>query len=214
MKHHQNFKFYIKSVGDEGSFTGLGAVYGNVDQGGDVILPGAFKKTLKERDGEVPLLWQHDTKEPIGLATLTDTKEGLRVEGELVMESPVAQKAYALLKKGVLKGLSIGYDTISDKVEGGVRYLKELKLWEMSLVTFPMNELALVSDVKSASDFLELLKAVEDGSIPFSGEELSAALKSLSALAAKNAPAATLDVSAPDLHAVMTSLTKEIQSWT
>jgi hypothetical protein len=74
----------------------------------------------------------------------------LQIKGELALESPVAQKAYGLLKRGVLKGLSIGYDTMRDEVKNKVRFLKELKLWEVSIVTFPMNELATVQDVKQA----------------------------------------------------------------
>src|SRR5947209_6087057 len=107
---HKDFRFELKSLTAEGTFEGLAAVYGNVDLGGDVIEPGAFQKTLVDKGGEVPILYQHDSSEPIGLGKLSDSREGLVVKGDLVLESPVAAKAYALLKKGVLKGLSIGYD--------------------------------------------------------------------------------------------------------
>ena len=147
---HRDFKFELKSLTDAGTFEGLAAVYGNVDLGGDVIEAGAFQKTMADKGGEVPILWQHDQREPVGLGKLSDSREGLFVKGKLVLaENPVAQKAYSLLKRGVLRGLSIGYDSVKDRMVDGVRHLSEIKLWEISLVTFPMNEQATVTGVKS-----------------------------------------------------------------
>ena len=74
------------------------------------------------------------------------------MKAELALESPVAQKAYGLLKKGVLKGLSIGYDDVKSRIVEGVRRLSEMKLWEVSLVTFPMNPAAQVLGVKNLKD--------------------------------------------------------------
>jgi HK97 family phage prohead protease len=148
----RQFEFEIKSVGDEGMFTGLASTYGNVDLGSDMIMPGAFTKTLAEKHGQVPLLMGHDTGSPIGLATLTDSAAGLVVKGELVLEADGAKSAYALLKKGVIRGLSIGYDTMKSTMDGGVRKLSELKLWEISLTAFPMNPDAMVTAVKSEHD--------------------------------------------------------------
>jgi HK97 family phage prohead protease len=166
----KNFRFELKTLTEQGSFEGLAAVYGNVDLGGDVVEPGAFSKTLIDKNGEVPILWQHDSREPIGLGKLSDSREGLVVKGELALESPVAQKAYGLLKRGVLRGLSIGYDDIKSKMVDGVRRLSELKLWEISLVTFPMNPAAQVTAVKGVEDvardiqtFRELLTECRKG---------------------------------------------------
>jgi HK97 family phage prohead protease len=78
-----------------------------------------------------------------------ETKAGLEITGELVMQTSKAQEGYALMKKGVLKGLSIGFDVVRDTVTNGIRHLHELKLYEVSVVTFPMNGLATVSSVKS-----------------------------------------------------------------
>lgn len=153
MRKTQDFPLEIKEIArEEGVFTGLASVYGNVDLGGDVVEPGAFTATLKARKSQVPVLWQHDTREPIGLGDLQDSKDGLIIRGRLTLASPVAQKAYALLKDGVLRGLSIGFETIREDMRGSVRHLKELRLWEVSLVTFGMNEEALVSSVKAAGD--------------------------------------------------------------
>jgi hypothetical protein len=96
------------------------------------------------------MLWQHNPDSPIGTLTLLDTPTALKVKGQLLMDLPDAKKAYILIKAKVIKGLSIGYDTIKDSVENGVRLLKEVRLWEGSIVTFPMNEMAMITSVKRA----------------------------------------------------------------
>jgi uncharacterized protein len=130
---------------------GLGAVYGNVDLGGDVIDPGAFSRTLSAGKS-FPVLWQHDPSNPIGHCKITDTREGLQVAGTLMLTDPTAQKAYTFMRAGVVKGLSIGYDTIQSTYDGDIRHLTELRLWEISCVTFPMNQSAQVSAVKAISE--------------------------------------------------------------
>jgi HK97 family phage prohead protease len=119
-----------------------------VDGGGDVVEPGAYTKTLKERGSKVPLLWQHKTDVPIGELTLEDRDAGLWAKGQLMMADPIAQRAYLYIKAKIVKGLSIGFEAVKDTVEKGVRHLKEIKLYEGSIVTFPMNELALIASVK------------------------------------------------------------------
>jgi uncharacterized protein len=144
--------FECKSLSPDGTFVGLGAVYNNVDLGNDMILPGAFTKTLAEKGGEVPLLMGHDSKLPIGIARLSDSPQGLMVQGKLVLEADGSRSAYALLKAGVIKGLSIGYDSVKSVMDNGVRKLSEIKLWEISLTAFPMNERATITAVKSEAD--------------------------------------------------------------
>jgi HK97 family phage prohead protease len=150
MERH-NFGLKIKAVDDAGKFTGIGAVYNNVDLGGDKILPGAFSRTLAGSK-QFPLLWQHNPSDPIGSVKVSDTPQGLMVEGQLMLSDATALKAYQFLKAGIIKGLSIGYDTVQAAFNGDVRELKELKLWELSVVTFPMNEEAMVTGVKAMSD--------------------------------------------------------------
>jgi HK97 family phage prohead protease len=147
----KDFKFKIKSLKDDGSFEGLGAVYNNVDQGNDRILPGAFTRTLSAGK-KFPVLWQHKSDCPIGSCTITDSPAGLQVMGTLELSDPTAQKAYTFMKSGVIRGLSIGYETLQSSYDGDVRNLTELKLYEISAVTFPMNEAAQISAVKSLSD--------------------------------------------------------------
>jgi HK97 family phage prohead protease len=150
MERH-NFSLKVKSVAPDGSFVGMGAVYGNTDLGGDQIQPGAFARTIAAKQ-TFPLLWQHDPSSPIGTVKVTDSPGGLQVQGQLLLSDPTAQKAYSFLKAGIIRGLSIGFETIQDSLEDGVRMLKELRLWEISVVTFPMNLEAAVTSVKAMSD--------------------------------------------------------------
>jgi HK97 family phage prohead protease len=149
-KNKRALRMEIKQLTDAGSFEGVLATYGNVDLGGDVIEPGAFTKSIKEHGPEVKLLWQHEPSNVIGTLQLIDGPDALRVNGQIELDDdiPFSRTAYKLLKKRLLSGLSIGYDTVKDSVENGVRHLKELRLWEGSLVTFPMNEQAGVTNVK------------------------------------------------------------------
>lgn len=171
MKTKSRLRLEIKEVTAEGTFEGLLSTYGNVDAGGDVVEPGAYTKTLKEGGATRPLLWQHKTSDPIGLLTLEDRPEGLWCKGRLLLDDavPEARKAYALAKSGIVKGLSIGFESIKDSIESGVRHLKEIKLYEGSIVTFPMNDMALIVRVKalahkngeSKGDFNEELAQIQ-----------------------------------------------------
>lgn len=139
----------IKALSDDGTFEGILSPYSNVDEGGDVVEPGAYTKTLKERGSKVPLLWQHKSDQPIGELSLEDRKDGLYCKGKLLLDVQKAREAYLLIKAGIVKGLSIGYESIKDSIEGSIRHLKEIKLYEGSIVTFPMNESAVITAVKA-----------------------------------------------------------------
>ncbi len=159
-----NMPFKIKSVSDTGEFEGYGSVFGVEDSYGDVVEKGAFNKSLSlwAQKGDFPaLLWQHKMNEPIGVYTeMKEDDHGLYVKGRLLIDDdPLAKRAHAHMKAGSIKGLSIGYllkDWEYDSSKGVYR-LKEIDLWEVSVVTFPANTEAKISEVKS------LLK---DGEIP------------------------------------------------
>lgn len=144
------FAFELKHSADDGTFTGTASVYGVKDLQGDVVDKGAFTKTLSERGTQVKLLWMHDQTAPIGIGTVTDSPAGLTIAGKLSLGTTKGRDVYELMKDGVIDSLSIGYDTIKKKFADGARHLQEVKLWEVSVVTFPANEDALVSAVKSA----------------------------------------------------------------
>ena len=148
--------------------SGFAAVFNNVDSYQDVIQSGAFTKSIKRKGAKgVKFLWQHNSDEPIGVTTaLEERKKGLYIEWDFVTEVTRAREARALAKAGAVDGLSIGYTVPkggSDfDQEKGIRYLKEIDLWEVSLVTFPANPRALVSGVKQAQTVRELEAALRD----------------------------------------------------
>lgn len=146
------FSFEVKNLDEAGHIEGIGAAYGNVDFGGDRIVPGAFAKSLVGRDG-VPMLMYHDMKRPVGRwSKLEETEAGLLVSGKISIKTRDGGEAYELVKDRALSGLSIGYDTIRKRMVGKVRELIELGLHEVSLVTIGMNPLAGVSGVKDILD--------------------------------------------------------------
>lgn len=152
---YKNIQFEMKGLSEDGTFEGKLSVYGVRDLGDDVVEAGSMTKTLQEAGSVVPLLWAHRHDSPIGVLSLKDTPTALMAYGKLVLDVPKAREAYALLKAGALKGLSIGYSVVKSTVDNnGVRRLRELKLFEGSLVSVPMNMAATVTAVKDANDIM------------------------------------------------------------
>ena len=158
--------FKVKAVDENtGEFSGYGSVFGVKDSYSDIVMPGAFAKSLdvwKEKGSLPALLWQHKTDEPIGIFTkMAEDEHGLYVEGRLLIDDdPLAKRAYAHLKAGSITGMSIGYSDVDyeyDKDKGAFK-LNEVKLWEVSLVTFPANEEARINNVKTLLKSGELPK--------------------------------------------------------
>lgn len=146
------FPFEIKSVDDDGQIEGIGAAYDNVDLGFDKIVRGAFREFLKNLKGSIPMLWQHDMREPIGVwDAISDGRDGLKVSGRINLDTSRGREARSLAKQGALGGLSIGYRALDYKYEGDVRVLSKLDVHEVSLVTFPMNPEARIGGVKHGS---------------------------------------------------------------
>lgn len=144
----------IKAVDEKGAIEGYGSVFGNVDSYSDVVVQGAFAKSIEEAKatGRMPaMLWQHDPEEPIGVWTdLREDERGLYVKGQLA-ETQRGREARELIKLGALTGLSIGYTTRSYEVDkqNDVRLLTDIQLWEVSPVTFPANSEARITGVKA-----------------------------------------------------------------
>ena len=152
-----SFPFELKELDEEsGIFEGYASVFGNKDQGGDIVVKGAFAQSIKARGPKgVKMLADHDTTKRIGVWTeMQEDENGLRVKGKLLTEKQIGKDAHIDLKSGALTGLSIGGRTKSDSYDGRkrARVIKEFDLYEISLVTFPMNEQAQVFAVKSLDD--------------------------------------------------------------
>lgn len=159
MRDYLDIPFKIKAVNEDGLFSGYGSVFGVVDSYQEVVAAGAFKESL---DSRMPsLLWQHRSGEPIGVyTTVKEDNIGLHVEGKLALKTARGAEAYELLKMGAISGLSIGFVTREDNYDRvtGVRTLKKVDLWEVSLVTFPANDSARVANIKS----IESIKSLAD----------------------------------------------------
>lgn len=137
-------------TGDGWTIEGYASVFGVVDQGGDVVLKGAYAASLARlaaQGGRVRLLWQHDPARPIGVwDEVREDAHGLWVKGRILPDVEQGREAAALLAAGAIDGLSIGYRAVKSGRDGaGHRLLSELDLWEISLVTFPMQQEARVA---------------------------------------------------------------------
>lgn len=161
----KDFGFEIKEISEQGVIEGYASVFGNVDNGGDRIEHGAFSEGLtkaREQGRVVKMLWHHDPRQPIGVwDDLVEDGRGLRGKGRLIMDVPKAREVHALMKGGAVGGLSIGYMTRKSAPDGNVRVLQKLDIYEISPVTFPMNEEAKLTSIKTDGheDILEKLAA-------------------------------------------------------
>lgn len=149
--------FEYKAEDDEkGMFSGYGSIFGNKDLGNDVVVEGAFAKSIGKKGAKaVKMLYQHKQDEPIGVFDeIIEDRRGLKVKGRLAMGTQRGREVYELMKMGALDGLSIGYRVDPKGAEydekGKRRYLKSVDLMEISAVTFPMNPRARVQAVKGA----------------------------------------------------------------
>lgn len=153
---HKTLQFEIKAVDEEtGIFSGYAATFAKVpDSYGDIIDRGAFVKTLKEMGRRIKILWQHNVMEPIGKPSeMTEDDKGLLVKGKLSLGVQRAREVLSLMKDGVITEMSIGYDTVKQETIEGIRHLKELKLYDISPVTFAANPDAQIMAVKEGSEY-------------------------------------------------------------
>lgn len=160
----------LKGVSEEGEFEGYASRFGQRDQGGDVVAKGAFKACLSSRKpSAVKMLWQHDPSHPIGVwDAIKEDADGLHVKGRLLLSVAKARETYELMKAGVLDGLSIGYRTIKALRDDrtGFRELKEVDLWEISVVTFPMLTSATVTSVKTDITIRDVERILREADVP------------------------------------------------
>lgn len=147
-----NVPFEIKSLSAR-EFEGYGSVFGNKDLGGDIVIPGAFKKSLavhKKSGGLPPMFWMHQPDQVPGKwLEMSEDAKGLYVRGELA-DTQLGNEMHTLLKMKAVRGQSIGYRPVETEYnKDGERLLKEVDLWEVSIVSLAMNPLAQVEAVKS-----------------------------------------------------------------
>lgn len=149
----KEFRLDIKNLADDGTFEGYGSIFGNVDCYRESVVKGAFSKSLKKHEQDnnpVLMLWQHSWQDPIGVwKELKEDERGLYGVGEINLDVQKGREAYSLMKQRALTGLSIGYKEVKYTDNAEVRFLEEIDLYEISPVTFPANEEARISAVKS-----------------------------------------------------------------
>ena len=180
-KRDLNFR---ASVNDEGIFEGYLSTYDDVDSYGTYFMPGAWDRSIERfNSGEViPVLWSHDRSKPIGKFTeLKSDDKGLWGRGKLTLEDPQAKIAYAHMKDGSVMGLSVGFEMDYDNVIYNrlldALGIAEADLFECSVVVFPANTNAKITNFKSQNHDHGENKM--EGSISETIEKMNAAIENL-----------------------------------
>ncbi|EKK4082784.1 HK97 family phage prohead protease [Cronobacter dublinensis] len=157
----------IKFTGDgkQGVFEGYASVFNNTDSDGDIILPGAFKSALTNQTRKVAMFFNHKTWElPVGKwDSIAEDEKGLFVRGQLTPGHSGATDLKAAMQHGTVEGMSVGFSVTKDDYSLGTsgRIFKNIPfLREISVCTFPANELAGVAAMKSI-DGIETIRDVE-----------------------------------------------------
>ena len=158
VREYKAVSFELESADEKtGEFSGYASVFGNVDDGGDIVEKGAFAKTIIEDFARIKILALHNGNWlPVGKPIeLREDDHGLFIRGT-ISDTSMGRDIQTLLKDGVLNELSIGYDAVDYVVDEstGIRHLKQIKLWEVSIVTWAMNDQATIDDVKSLAEEL------------------------------------------------------------
>lgn len=145
-------------MGAEGSlkFSGYASVFDGLDSYGDTVIAGAYKNTIGDRDRPVQLRWNHYGPVIGKFTDMYEDEKGLFVEGELTKGHSTAEDAAALLRHGAISGMSIGYHVKDSEQDGVVRKLKEIELFEISLVESPADNNAHVTSIKGAESLKEI----------------------------------------------------------
>jgi Escherichia/Staphylococcus phage prohead protease len=141
-------------IESDGTVEGYASLFGEVDAARDMMMPGAFRETLRLRGlRRIPMLFQHDPAEPVGVwLELREDHRGLYARGRLIPEVARARELFALVASGAVDGLSIGFRTVKGRVDprSRIRKIDQVELWEISIVTFPLLAGARVRAVKEA----------------------------------------------------------------
>jgi uncharacterized protein len=147
-------------MGAEGTlkFSGYASVFNGLDSYGDSIMPGAYKATITDRDRPIQLRWNHSGPVIGKFTEIYEDEKGLFVSGELTKGHSVAEDTAALLRHGAISGLSIGYAVKDSEQNGVVRVLKDIELFEISVVETPADNNAHIESVKSAKKLSDVEK--------------------------------------------------------
>lgn len=182
----------------EGQFVAYASVFGNVDSYGDIVQPGAFTKSLEAWDASanvLPVLWGHDSADPFSnigsVVSAVEDERGLKVTGQLDLDTPKGAQVYRLLKGGRINSMSFAYDVADETKDEdtGANLLKALDLREVSVVMYPANPEAAVLAVKAAVEALtekagRVLSSANETSLRDVRTSLAGVVKSMDAVLA------------------------------
>jgi len=144
----------LKSVQADGAFEGYASLFHREDLGRDIVMPGAFQNSLRKRGAAgIKMLFQHNPNQPIGVwHTLREDVRGLYAAGRLIGEVGRAREVLAMMRAGAVDGLSIGFRATKARrdARSGVRRLSDIDLWEISVVTFPMQPMARATLIETS----------------------------------------------------------------
>ena len=175
------------ALSPDGTIEGYASLFGAVDQARDMVMPGAFAETLKQRGiRRVPMLFQHDPAEPVGIwLDLKEDFRGLYARGRLIPDVARGRELISLLRNGAIDGLSIGYRSVRARIDPRtrIRALHQVDLWEISIVTFPLLDGARVSAVKEAPPSRLRTQAERDWQAALAGKYSDAPVSPRGALA-------------------------------
>ena len=150
--NHLSHTLRLKSLENDGTFSGYASVFNYVDLQQESIEKGAFTQSLKnwqDLDQFPKMLWQHDPKAPIGRwLEIREDAYGLFVKGQLLLDVQQGREAYTFLKEGVIDGLSIGFQILKARRGNTGRTIQEIDLHEISLVTFAASPKAKITSLK------------------------------------------------------------------
>lgn len=155
---------------------GYASIFNYLDSQNDVVIKGAFQKAISEKASDIKLLWQHDQKTPIGKITkIYEDNVGLYIEGEITSGTEKGREAIDLVTRDILDSLSIGFNIIKSAInKNGEREIKEVDLWEVSLVTFPANKKSKIKYRKQQDlDYASFYKKLKNDLFKFKEEEKS-----------------------------------------
>jgi len=150
---------YFDDMDDEkGVVKGYASTFNNVDSDNDIITKGAYTKTLQENSERIAFLYQHNMHQPIGKAiSMKEDDKGLFIEAK-ISDSSLGKDVKTMVSEGILKEFSVGFIPIKEEQgAANINYIKEIKLFEFSLVTLAANPLAQVTEFKGTKSVDNLI---------------------------------------------------------
>ena len=157
LKFKGNYFDEMDDEDDKGVIKGYASMFNNVDSDNDVITKGAYAKTLQENSDRIAFLYQHNMQQPIGKPlSMKEDDKGLYIEAK-ISNSSLGKDVKTMVSEGILKEFSVGFIPIKEEVVGNYNHIKEIKLFEFSLVTLAANPMAQVTEYKGTKSVDNLM---------------------------------------------------------